>query len=440
MYRKSRYTFLINVNQDYLVYNSAKNNFWEINKYVYDLIQGIQVDDIEKILDEDVKGQVRQLHAAGIVTNEEEDESVVNNIRIVNMISACSSETLSITLLPTLSCNLVCPYCFETKKHKGFMSEETCDKVLEFLKSHELARNLSLTWFGGEPMLGYKVMEYFLSHLNELENIKLAYHSIITNGTLLTQSRWKIFEDYPLNAVQITFDGVRDTHDKRRIYPDGRGTYDEILNNVLAFADAFPKTHISIRVNIDKNNADEFMNVYDDIKSVSSGKNISVYPGIITGCGQQDIDSPLLMNADLIKIKSEYVKRGYPIDYPARLFHGCCATRLSCYVIGPKGEIYKCWMDVGKENKVVGDVFQKKFTNQRLVEDYFLKGSHVQNPDCWPCPFLPICSKDCANERMDNLKNDAGHDLCSIYKENNNEYLVDTLYQYYISKKAGSHD
>lgn len=47
------------------------------------------------------------------------------------------------------------------------------------------------------------------------------------------------------------------------------------------------------------------------------------------------------VNADVIKIKSEYIKRSYPIDYPARLFHGRCATRLSCYVTGHKGEIYK---------------------------------------------------------------------------------------------------
>lgn len=38
----------------------------------------------------------------------------------------------------------------------------------------------------------------------------------------------------------------------------------------------------------------------------------------------------------------------------------CTATSLYGYVIGPKGEIYKCWEDVGIKEKEIGSVLDGK--------------------------------------------------------------------------------
>lgn len=433
MLRKSIYTFLIHRNDDYLVYNTAKNSFWRINEYVYRFIEEIETHKNETS-DEEVMRQISVLHTMGILSTEAEDISVADQIRMRHLSNAYSKDRISVTLVPTVSCNLVCPYCFETSKPRGMMSEDTCSKVADFIKSHVNAKYLYLTWFGGEPMRGTKVMEHFLAKIKEFsEDIKLAHHGIITNGTLLDSSRWSVFKEYPLNFLQITLDGKKPTHDKKRIRPDGKGTYDEILHNLQQFASEFPDTSISVRVNIDKNNADEFMDVYDSIGQLfPEKKNLFVYPGIIKGCGTETIDSPFLRNQDIAKIRNKMVERGYPISYPQYNMGGCCATSISSYVIGPKGEIYKCWMDLGKEDRVIGNVSDRKYTNAPLLGRYMLYGSHVMTPECWKCPLLPICSNDCAHERLENMDNKADNDLCCIYKDNN-EALLDSMYKFYKS-------
>lgn len=57
------------------------------------------------------------------------------------------------TILPNLSCNLDCPYCFENKTG-AFMSRETEKSYLAWLERQIVgAKTLYVQWFGGEPLL-----------------------------------------------------------------------------------------------------------------------------------------------------------------------------------------------------------------------------------------------------------------------------------------------
>ena len=42
--------------------------------------------------------------------------------------------------------------------------------------------------------------------------------------------------------------------------------------------------------------------------------------------------------------------------FPQRQMQGCILTRRNAFVIGPQGEMYKCWDDVGIPERVVGTV------------------------------------------------------------------------------------
>lgn len=427
MIRQSRYTFLIHKDDNHLIYNAVHNMFLRVDEATFTIIKNIQhLDNTAN------KETIKKLRELGIITTEDEDNNYVENLKLKYLTHSFSKENLGITLVPTIACNLVCPYCFEENKPKGMMGEETCESVLKFIEDHSFARNLFLTWFGGEPMLGSKIMSYFLHNIEKLKEIKLVRHSIVTNGTLLNKERCKIFHDVPLDSIQITLDGTRNTHNKKRIYPDGTGTYDKIINNLLYFAEDFPKTGIAIRVNIDKNNAHEFKEVKDEIQSLlPNKKNLFVYPGILKACGKKKTDSPFLLNNDIKRINEEAAKEGESIDYPEFSFFGCGATNISSYVIGPRGELYKCWQDVGKREKEIGSIFNSNYSNLNLLNKYMLHGSHILDPNCAKCPVLPICDKDCAYDRIENIFEGGDKELCSLYKEE--EYLKDRLYLYYKS-------
>ena len=425
--RKSRYCFLINKGDDYLAYTTAANSFYKINSYVAELIENFGSEKLKNNSEE-----IETLHKLKLLTTEEEDDSVVDLLRMKYMMRSYAQDFVGITLLPTTACNLRCPYCFEKNKQAYVMSNEICDKVIDFIKSHHRAKGVSITWYGGEPLLGSRVIKYMLSKIDTLGDVKFMSHGMITNGTLLFGKNLEIFREHPLNSIQITLDGNKDTHDTKRIYANGRGSYDRIIENLKAFVEAYPDTYVSIRVNIDKNNAGEFMTVYETIKGLfPKKKNINVYPGILKCCGKQSEDSPFMMNKDVVKIKTEYRKRGCSFDFPRIVASGCCATSLTSYVIGPRGEIYKCWEDVGEESLVVGNINEKTYTNMPLLAKYMLHGSHILEEECRECPLLPVCSNDCAKNRLSNKFMDAGYDLCSIYKSKDYAELNDMLYDFY---------
>lgn len=62
-----------------------------------------------------------------------------------------------IMILPTYQCNLRCWYCIQDHKNM-WMSKETAQQIKDLLikkiKDNSIKR-IRLSWFGGEPLLGY---------------------------------------------------------------------------------------------------------------------------------------------------------------------------------------------------------------------------------------------------------------------------------------------
>src|SRR5690349_15424438 len=67
-----------------------------------------------------------------------------------------------LTILPTFGCNLGCDYCFVGKK-KGAMDRERQDQIIEFVTKRfesQTFPEMSVDWFGGEPLLALPAIEY----------------------------------------------------------------------------------------------------------------------------------------------------------------------------------------------------------------------------------------------------------------------------------------
>src|SRR5689334_10679768 len=95
----------------------------------------------------------------------------------------------ALTIVTSLGCNFDCPYCFEAK-HASIMDAETQQAVLQVLDD-QLPRlsNLSVTWFGGEPLVG-KVPLLALSDrfIERCKGAGVDYSAnIVTNGYLLNE-------------------------------------------------------------------------------------------------------------------------------------------------------------------------------------------------------------------------------------------------------------
>ncbi|MFM7716075.1 MAG: radical SAM protein, partial [Microcystis sp.] len=115
--------------------------------------------------------------------------------------------------------------------------------------------------FGGEPLLAENrsTIEYILERAFASGK---ANFSAITNGTELEAYQDLLAPD-KISWLQITLDGVPQEHDKRRIYADGKGSYEQIAQNITRALDL--GVQVSVRMNIDRNNVNKLPDLADEI-------------------------------------------------------------------------------------------------------------------------------------------------------------------------------
>lgn len=429
-YQLSRYSCLFSKNNTYLLYNALNNGFYETNRELFDFLSNTNVITD---LNTDVLKTLSDEH---ILVTPAEDDEYYDSIKGKFLLSSLNTSHIGLTIAPTIQCNLRCPYCFEENKPTGIMSEEIADKVVDFIKEHECALTYSITWFGGEPMLAPQIMKRILDNLAAIDNPKLFNHSIISNATLINDDVIGLFTKYPLASIQVTLDGNRQNHDKKRFTAAGHGTFDLILQNFDKAIEAWPDTHFSIRVNVDKSNFNDFFEITELIRNkYPDRKNINVYPGILRA--NKGCESELFFSSkDHVKF-DRLLRQKSPnkCAYPSICSKGCTATNASSYVIGPKGEIYLCWEHIGKEVKIVGNINQTGFTNPKLFYRFLNHGHMFDDPECKKCGIMPICTGGCPNKRIENRFEGAKHNLCALYNEQDREVLYDILYEYFLSQK-----
>lgn len=431
----SRFCILLNHKDLYLVYSTLTNSFYKVNNELYRLLKS---NDFSKLEEED-RETLNYLNSVKIISTEREDDSVVTKLEMRHNIEAYSTGSLGITLAPTVTCNLRCPYCFEADKPAGMISEKTCDDVLDFINTHQLCKGFSLNWFGGEPLIGINRIEYFLDRLHERvekkESVPMVYHSMITNATLLKGKAIEVFKKYPLHSIQITFDGKKEQHDKVKFHQDGSGTYDEILENISVFVKECPYTRIALRVNIDNTNSRDYPTVYNELSNTFSKANIQIYPAILKQCTECDA-SNFMNSTDICRFNKMIRSCGISKEiYPQRKDKICAAIKIGSYAIGPRGEIYNCWEDMGQKDSIIGSIYEKAFSNVAKKADYMHYGSIFNDPRCRECPILPICFGGCPKRRIENQIHGQTNNICSTYADNNHESLKETLLDFYYSGK-----
>jgi len=177
------------------------------------------------------------------------------------------SDTLSLYIVNTMSCNLTCSYCFEKGKHSSKKLNTTTDvsKIMETIStiaSKESYQIVDVTFTGGEPLLNYKFLEKMVKSLPDLGDYKFLY-SVITNGTLLTEKMLSFLNENKFN-IQISLDGAKEFHDEERKSEAGTGSYDRIFTNIRKIK-KYPDISLQIRINTTNKNKNSLYDLLDDL-------------------------------------------------------------------------------------------------------------------------------------------------------------------------------
>ncbi len=316
---------------------------------------------------------------------------------------------VSLTICPTMGCNFDCPYCFENHK-SGKMSPAVQEEIAALAKRMldvSGTKTLSVTWFGGEPLLVPDVIESLSERLISLAEKKgVKYEAeIITNGYLLDRKNADMLDRVKVSHYQITLDGIGAAHDATRHLAGGGPTFERITENLRSVK---IRGRVDIRHNVHAGNMSEIEKLRALIAEIAkeSGNDLGYYP------------SP-------VKDSSATEKRGKQVDLlcgsdegeigllqqindlsPAR-GHFCGANILWCIGIDDQGRLNKCWEDSDKPEHSFGTAAKwdpgdplNTADHPDLLTGYLNTSGVLDDPECRECVWLPVCRGGCPYQRL----------------------------------------
>jgi uncharacterized protein len=141
----------------------------------------------------------------------------------------------TIVLQVARGCNLRCGYCYADHGLYGDgpkqMEIDVARRYIDLLfDSSGDNRELGITFFGGEPLMAFPVVQAAAAYAREraARAGKRVNFGLTTNGTLVTAEHAAFFDEYDV-SVTVSMDGGRGTQNRLRVYADGRGSYEQIV-------------------------------------------------------------------------------------------------------------------------------------------------------------------------------------------------------------------
>jgi len=231
-------------------------------------------------------------------------------------------------------------------------------------RMHEL-NYLSISWFGGEPLLALDIIEdiseYILSIINNF-NDPIFHSHITTNGYLLTPNVFKKLIDLKISQFNITFDGPQKIHDERRCLINGKGTFNTIWNNLLKIKQINNDYNIIISLHLDVNNylyIEDFIENYRTYFINDFRFKVLLRP-LMQLCCTNDSNIRFFSHNEGKNIVNTIGKlleqKGIEFIIPDDVNHICYASDFNSFLIRANGNINKCTILMEEEINQIGRI------------------------------------------------------------------------------------
>jgi len=337
-----------------------------------------------------------------------------------------------LTLTTTMDCNLGCYYCYEQRSQKKLTTNHVAD-IIDLAKAsleRQNKRSLHVDWYGGEPMLNQTFLEDASSSLQKLCNeLKVSYHaSIISNGTCWPKDVERFIKQNRIRQVQISLDGLRNNHNKRRRYRKEfvdlakQSSFDECIELIDKLLDY---TRVDVRFNFDKQNSVDWSGLLEMAQKRNWFKKpykAVIQPARISAYSEH---SSFMRNAELSFEEFQFIRTAIkkhlpenvtveeseiPDGFPYPRFSVCAALAKDSVVVGAEGALYRCGLQVGENNRIVGELgasqsfiplpqlSQTPINNDSKWWDNF---DVTELPKCSKCSYMPICWGGCPKKHLE---------------------------------------
>lgn len=426
----SRYTIPFTANGKHYIYNSLSNSLLEIDGSDCQTLETLRRDRKEfdpGIFEKEFREILTEKH---FIVEDSRDELLLYRASIQSIRE--QREFMHLTIAPTMDCNFRCFYCFEKHGDKCRMTEETMDSIVKYVGNLPKLKRMKLTWFGGEPLMAKEQMR----SLNR--KIRTEFHGdidsdIITTGFYIDEGTPELFTELGISSVQITLDGNRKSHNKIKFTTECEDVFAKVISNAAKLSSAMPDITISFRVNITRENADEYPELYKYLYSIFQDKRISISPAIVKDKGGSNENGKGIFYDNrsfaqyILDLFNRYGIHTPFIRYPGDQICECAVRDKMAMAFDPEGYAYKCWEKIGDRKYAIGRLTADGIltdVNTRELNRELYGADPLDSPVCTRCAYLPICNGGCPMERIQNEFEGYHNDTCTFYKGRMDDFLA----------------
>jgi len=385
---------------------------------------------------------------------EEEDTRIIEMYHLFNEVM--SEKAMSFVLVPTYSCNFKCPYCFEKdeiKNNNSIISDQVIDKAftaMNILKNEKLFAEKALALFGGEPLIDMPGMKEKIEKILDRARILNFKHiKIVTNGSTI-QKYLDLLRKYDVDTIQITIDGPKNIHDKRRFFKDGKGSFDLIMDNIKSLLESNFGVHL--RINLDLNNLEHLPGLIEIFSKENffSYENLHIAPAVVGELGQGRNYSGFtsisyILEKLLLYFEKDRSMKGnlslaawpgakyiqYVVDNkrPYIPIFSHCDSNFHTYALDLYGDIYTCPDIIGRKEYSVGNFLPELSLKSEELRKW--RNRTIFNlKDCSKCSYATICGGGCTLEAI-NKFNSPTHNFCT---KSELEKILELLFDFYYDE------
>ncbi len=289
------------------------------------------------------------------------------------------------TILPTLCCNARCTYCFQEDMPKTGMTNETVRDTLRFILNDCGGKKVTLSWFGGEPLLRQDVIDRISAGIRDAG---IDYKGLmVTNGSLITpETIEKMMDLWRLERIQISMDGAEEDYIARKRYLHCRDDY----HNVIEAVDRMSENGISVQIrsNVDENNIDGVPRFLNDLSAgIEHKENVSVYLSPLHEVMRKEqhrVIWPAILSLEESIRSAGFTVLSERFNHALPTYH--CLADAAGIVIAPNGDLY-CCESFSNESRI-GSV--REGVTDRVARQAFVNMDKLPEK-CRVCTFLPDC-------------------------------------------------
>ena len=383
-YRLMKYTISENCDHGLLLHNVITGELVLLDENEKSLLDNLPCKADEKYF------ELIEKHF--LVPIDFDERKIVGQLRQLLTLLEKKGNITGYTILPTTYCNARCFYCYECDFKHVHMTEEIAHDAVQYMIKHSGGEKISIGWFGGEPLVGVKIISQISRELTE-NGVEFS-SSMISNGALFNE---KLVDEakklWNLKSVQITIDGTEKIYNEVKDYVSMKGSpYLTVLNNIRMLSKAGIK--VSIRINLGFHNVDDTKKLIEELcERFSDCENVSMYvhelyenegaePTKYTDEQRDYITNKVNdFNRFVLEHGKYFEKRGLP-----KLKNSyCMADNDGAVIINPDGVLTKCEHCSSVDG--FGTIYSDEYDKANLAQ--FKKYRDIV--DCYDCPLYPKC-------------------------------------------------